>query len=107
VLRRVEAWAGEEAGVLELVRKLGCLPLAIEQAAAFAREYKDSMETPAQYLAEQVSADADSVQVSKFDSVDCGTAPWSFVMNRIGATSVRLGALSVISNSILRVQETS
>ncbi|KAJ1466512.1 hypothetical protein T484DRAFT_1861464 [Baffinella frigidus] len=56
VLRQVEAWAGEQAGVLELVRKLGCLPLAIEQAAAFAREY--SIETPALYLAEQVSADA-------------------------------------------------
>jgi len=56
VLRRVEAWVGDEAGVLELVRKLGCLPLAIEQAAAFAREY--SIETPALYLAEQVSADA-------------------------------------------------
>ncbi|KAJ1488191.1 hypothetical protein T484DRAFT_1783923 [Baffinella frigidus] len=51
VRRRVEAWAGDEAGVLELVRKLGCFPLAIEQAAAFAREY--SIETPALYLAEQ------------------------------------------------------
>jgi hypothetical protein len=55
VLRRVEAWAGEEAGVLELVRKLGCLPLAIEQAAAFASKYwEHSMETPARYLVEQV-----------------------------------------------------
>jgi len=56
VRRRVEAWATDEAGVLELVRKLGCLPLAVEQAAAFAKEY--SIETPALYLAEQVSEEA-------------------------------------------------
>ena len=49
---RVNDWGKDEAGVLELVRKLGCVPLAIEQAAAFAKEYK--IETPALYLAEQV-----------------------------------------------------
>jgi hypothetical protein len=65
VLRRVKAWAGEEAGVLELVQKLGCLPLAIEQAAAFAEEY--NIETPALYLAEQVSAGAVRV---RFDLID-------------------------------------
>ncbi|KAJ1489876.1 hypothetical protein T484DRAFT_3418618 [Baffinella frigidus] len=54
VRRRVEAWVGDEAGVLELVRKLDCFPLAIEQAAAFAREY--SIETPALYLAEQAKS---------------------------------------------------
>jgi hypothetical protein len=52
VLRRVPAWAAEQEGVLELVRKLGCLPLAVEQAAAFSRQY--SIETPALYMAEQV-----------------------------------------------------
>ena len=52
VLRRVPAWAEEQEGVLELVRRLGCLPLAVEQAAAFSKQY--SIETPALYMAEQV-----------------------------------------------------
>ena len=52
VLRRVPAWAEEQEGVLELVRRLGCLPLAVEQAAAFSKQY--SIETPAVYMAEQV-----------------------------------------------------
>ncbi|KAJ1468770.1 hypothetical protein T484DRAFT_1983759 [Baffinella frigidus] len=51
VRRRVPAWEGDEAGVLELVRKLGCLPLSIEQAAAFVKEYR--IKSPALYLAEQ------------------------------------------------------
>jgi hypothetical protein len=62
VRRRVAAWEGDEAGVLELVRKLGCLPLAVEQAAAFAKEY--SIESPAAYLAEQVSENTGFVQFS-------------------------------------------
>ncbi|KAJ1469078.1 hypothetical protein T484DRAFT_1852926 [Baffinella frigidus] len=51
VRQRVKAWEGDEAGVLELVQKLGCLPLSIEQAAAFANQYR--IKSPALYLAEQ------------------------------------------------------
>ncbi|KAJ1469073.1 hypothetical protein T484DRAFT_2198465 [Baffinella frigidus] len=53
VRRRVPAWEGDEAGVLELVRKLGCLPLSIEQAAAFVKEANGKFKSPALYLAEQ------------------------------------------------------
>ena len=52
VRRRFMAWEGDEEGVVELARKLGCLPLAIEQAAAFANAF--FIESPARYLEEQV-----------------------------------------------------
>ena len=56
VYRRVgEAWRGEEAGVLELVRSLECLPLAVEQAAAYASAF--AIATPREYLDEQVRAE--------------------------------------------------
>lgn len=53
VRRRVRQWREDARGVLAFVRKLGCLPLAVEQACAFAVTY--SIETPAAYLAEQAS----------------------------------------------------
>jgi hypothetical protein len=65
VVGRVGQWAGEEVGVLELVRNLECLPLAIEQAAAFANTY--GMKSPARYLAEQVRL------VSKLIRAFCGS----------------------------------
>jgi len=92
VRRRVEAWAGEEAGVRKLVRKLGCLPLAVDQAAAFAELY--SIETPALYLAEQVSADAGLG--SSFDIVLCGS--------RIFATSMLAGSMPAFLNFTLAVK---
>lgn len=45
-------WAGDQEGVRKLVQNLGLLPLAIEQAAAYANQY-DTM-SPARYLEEQV-----------------------------------------------------
>jgi hypothetical protein len=50
VLRRVGAWEGRHAGVQELVERLGCLPLAVEHAAAFSTEF--SIASPEEYMRE-------------------------------------------------------
>ena len=46
----VRQWRGDDAGVLELVQYLGCLPLAVGVASAFASTHKTA--TAGEYLAE-------------------------------------------------------
>ena len=46
----VRQWRGDDAGVLELVRHLGCLPLAVGQVSAFASRHKTA--TAGEYLVE-------------------------------------------------------
>ena len=60
VLRKVPQWGGEGEGVLTLVQYLHCFPLAVAQAAEFARVYHSA--TPAEYLAELTRA---SLKLSK------------------------------------------
>ncbi|KAJ1487835.1 hypothetical protein T484DRAFT_2180788 [Baffinella frigidus] len=76
VVSRRGKWAGDAAGVLELVRKLERLPLAIEQAAAFAEEY--FMESPAEYLAAQAESSSALQREWEKRSRSSGEYPWSF-----------------------------
>jgi len=50
ILSTVRQWRGDDAGVLELVQYLGCLPLAVGQVSAFASTHKTP--TAGEYLAE-------------------------------------------------------